>query len=258
MSEFWSELASVVVEVALAVAPVAAVAAIFSVRYLRISRTQARPIFAGLLLTALGVIFFLLGVRIGFMPAGEAIGAILASSSRPWLLIPIGFLLGLLTILAEPTVRVQTAEVARVSGGTIPERLLLATLALGVGAAVAAAMWRVLWNIPLLAILIPGYILAFALTSFVSPAFTSIGFDSGGVATGPITVTFIAAVAIGAARAVPGGDPVAGGFGLVSLVALAPVLSVLLLGVLYGRSQPAQEAKQEEEREDSWTSKSST
>lgn len=246
MSGIWTELVDVLVEVTLALAPVAAVAAFFSVRYLRITRTQARPIVTGLILTALGVTFFLLGVRVGFMPAGEAIGAILASSPRPWLLIPIGFILGFLTILAEPTVRVQTVEVARVSGGTIPERVLLMTLAVGVGAAVAVAMWRVLWNIPLLAILIPGYVLVFALTFFASSAFTSIGFDSGGVATGPITVTFILALALGAAQATPGSDPAAGGFGLVSLVALAPVLSVMLLGVLYRGSEPVPEAKEEE------------
>ena len=124
---------------------------------------------------------------------------------------------------------------ARVSGGAIPERLLLYALALGVGAAVALAMLRVWLNIHLLAILVPGYALAFFLMSRVSPGFTSIAFDSGGVATGPITATFILSVALGVAVGIPGADPVASGFGLVALVGLAPVLAVLVLGVLYQR-----------------------
>jgi len=126
----------VVIEVALAVTPLAAVALVFNLKFLQLPRTQSRSLFTGLLLTALGTILFLYGVRIGFMPAGQAIGRLVAAS-KPWMLVPIGFILGLVTILAEPTVRVQTQEVARVSGGTIPERLLLFALAVGVGAAVA-------------------------------------------------------------------------------------------------------------------------
>lgn len=256
MGEFFSVFVEVVGEVALAIAPLAAVAVFFNLKYLRLARAQAGALYTGLLLTALGTIFFLYGVRIGFMPAGQAIGELVAGS-RPWLLVPIGFILGLVTILAEPTVRVQTAEVARVSGGTIPERLLLVALSMGVGIAVALAMLRVWLDIHLLAILIPGYALAFILMFLVAPGFTSIAFDSGGVATGPITVTFIAAVALGAARAIPGRDPVVSGFGLVALVGLAPVLAVLVLGVLYRRAQPTGEDT-EKEREERWPTDSST
>lgn len=235
-AELWSEFVDVVSEVALAVTPLAAVALLFNLLFLRLPRSQVRSVLTGLLLTAVGALFFLYGVRIGFMPAGQTIGELVAGS-RPWLLAPIGFVLGLVTILAEPTVRVQTTEVARVSGGAIPERLLLYALALGVGAAVALAMLRVWLNIHLLAILVPGYALAFFLMSRVSPGFTSIAFDSGGVATGPITATFILSVALGAAVGIPGADPVVSGFGLVALVGLAPVLAVLVLGVLYQRAE---------------------
>ncbi|HLT57959.1 MAG: DUF1538 domain-containing protein [Limnochordales bacterium] len=256
MAELWSTFVDVVKEVALAVAPLAAVALFFNLKFLRLPRTQANAVYTGLLLTALGTIFFLYGVRIGFMPAGQAIGELVAGS-RAWLLVPIGFVLGLVTILAEPTVRVQTAEVARVSGGTIPERLLLMALAVGVGVAVALAMLRVWLNIHLLAILIPGYALAFILMFLVAPGFTSIAFDSGGVATGPITVTFILSVALGAAMGMPDADPVIAGFGLVALVGLAPVLAVLALGVLYRSAQPAEDDA-EKEREEGWPTDSST
>jgi len=256
VGEFLNAFIDVVIEVALAVTPLAAVALVFNLKFLQLPRTQSRSLFTGLLLTALGTILFLYGVRIGFMPAGQAIGRLVAAS-KPWMLVPIGFILGLVTILAEPTVRVQTQEVARVSGGTIPERLLLFALAVGVGAAVALAMLRVWLGLHLLAILIPGYALAFALMFLVRPAFTSIAFDSGGVATGPITVTFIAAVALGAARAIPGADPVIAGFGLVALVGLAPVLAVLVLGVLFRRAEPGVEGAQKE-REERWPTHSST
>lgn len=261
MAELWSEFVAVVADVTLAVAPLAAVALFVNLVLLRLPRSQVRSVLAGLLLTALGTIFFLYGVRIGFMPAGQTIGELVAGS-RPWLLVPIGFILGLVTILAEPTVRVQTAEVARVSGGAIPERLLLYALAAGVGAAVALAMLRVWLNIHLLAILIPGYIIAFILMFRVAPGFTSIAFDAGGVATGPITVTFILAVALGAAAGMPGTDPVVAGFGLVALVGLAPVLAVLALGVLYRRAEPAEaetpEQDAQEEEEERWATDSST
>lgn len=238
MAGLWSEFVQVVREVALAVTPLVVVALLVNLLYLRLPRAQVRTVLTGLLLTGVGTILFLYGVRIGFMPAGQTIGELMAVS-RPGLLVPIGFVLGLVTILAEPTVRVQTAEVARVSGGAIPERLLLYALAVGVGAAVALAMLRVWLNIHLLAILIPGYTLAFILMFFVTPGFTSIAFDSGGVATGPLTVTFILSVALGAAMGMPGADPVVAGFGLVALVGLAPVLAVLVLGVMYRRGQPA-------------------
>lgn len=256
MGELLTGFVDVVVEVALAVAPLAAAAFLFNAKYLKLPRTQTANVRRGLVLTAAGAVLFLYGVRIGFMPAGRAIGELVAGS-RPWLLVPIGFLLGLVTILAEPTVRVQTEEVARVSGGTIPERLLLIALAVGVGTAVALALLRVWLNLPLLAILIPGYALAFALMFFVAPGFTSIAFDSGSVATGPITVTFIAAVALGAAQAIPGTDPIVAGFGLVALVGLAPVLAVLVLGVLFRRGQPAGEDPQKE-MEEPWSTGSST
>ena len=256
VGELWSTLVDVVAEVALAIAPLAAAAGLFNLKYLRLPRRQAASMITGLALTAAGTVLFLYGVRIGFMPAGQSIGQLVAAS-RPWLLVPIGFVLGLVTILAEPTVRVQTAEVARVSGGTISERLLLVALAAGVGVAVALAMMRVWLNLPLLAILIPGYALAFALMFLVTPGFTSIAFDSGGVATGPITVTFIAAVALGAAQAMPGADPVAAGFGLVALVGLAPVLAVLVLGVLYRRAEPVSGDPQKG-RAERWPTDSST
>ena len=256
MAQVWAGFLDVVLEVALAVAPLAAVALFFNLKYLRLPRKQASSLYTGLLLTALGTIFFLHGVRIGFMPAGQAIGQLVAGS-RPWLLVPIGFVLGLVTVLAEPTVRVQTVEVARVSGGTIPQRLLLVALAVGVGLAVALAMLRVWLNLHLLAILIPGYALSFVLMFLVAPAFTSIAFDSGGVATGPITVTFILSVALGAAQAIPGADPVIAGFGLVALVGLAPVLTVLVLGVLFRRSEAAPRDA-EKERKQQWPTDAST
>lgn len=177
-------------------------------------------------------------------------GSTLSGVSYRWALIPIGFVLGFVSIIAEPAVRILNYEVEKVSSGSIKSRILLITLSIGVGFAVALAMARILYGIPLWTILAPGYLLAFAMSRFSSESFVSIAFDSGGVSTGPMTVTFILAMAVGAASGLEGRDPVVEGFGL---VALAPILSVLTAGIIYklneSRDSAAPEAPEREEEQ---------
>ncbi|WP_119067834.1 DUF1538 domain-containing protein [Rubrobacter indicoceani] len=203
----------------------------------------------GIVLSIFGLSLFLQGVHVGFLPFGEFTGAVLSSVSYSWILIPVGFVLGFASIIAEPAVRVLNYEVEKLSTGSIRSTPILITLAVGVGFAVALAMARILYGIPLWGILVPGYLLAFALTWFSSDTFTSIAFDSGGVATGPMTVTFILSLAVGAATGLEGRDPVVEGFGLVALVALAPILAVLILGIIYriqeGGSNPTPEKEEQ-------------
>ncbi len=188
---------------------------------------------SGVLLAFVGLAFFLQGVYVGFFPVGLALGEVLGALMLPWGLILIGFLLGFVATVAEPAVRVLNYQVSRVSGGYIKEKVLLYTLSLGVAVAVALAMVRIIYGIPLLYILIPGYALALGLIRFCPPGFVSVAFDSGGVATGPMTVSFVMALAVGVAEAMEGRDPLIEGFGLIALVALAPILAVMILGLIY-------------------------
>jgi len=227
-------------EVASALLPLVVVFALMQVWFLRLSREQLQRLSAGVLIAFVGLSLFLQGVYVGFFPVGSEIGNTLAKTQSPWLLVAVGIVLGLLATLAEPAVRILNHEVEHATGGYISERTMLATVAVGVAAAVGASMLRIVYGFPIWYILLPGYVLALVLAFAVRPEFSGIGFDSGAVATGPMTVTFILAIAVGAASAMPGRDPLREGFGLIALVALAPVLSVLVLGVLYERAEKRQ------------------
>jgi hypothetical protein len=221
-------------EVFAALTPLIVVFLIFQAFFLKLPRERVVQVLSGMLLTFAGLAFFLQGVYVGFFPVGTALGEALGALTRPWILIPIGFLLGFVATVAEPAVRVLSYQVARVSAGYIKERVLLYTLSLGVAVSVALAMVRIIFGIPLWYILIPGYILALGLIRFSSPTFVSVAYDSGGVATGPMAVTFVMALAVGVAQAMEGRDPLIEGFGLIALVALAPILSVMILSLIYG------------------------
>lgn len=241
-------LGSVVAEVTLALLPLVLVAVIANFTFLNLSRRERRKIAVGFVITVAGLALFLHGVNIAFNPVGRVIGHTLAMHRFPWLLIPLGLWLGTITALAEPSVLVMADTVDRVSAGSIPPRLFLAATAGAVGVFVALAMAKVLWGWPLLWILVPGYVLAFILVRLAPPAFTGLAFDGGGVATGPVTSTFMLAISLGIAEAVPGRDIVSDGFGLVALVFLAPVLSLSALGALSAyRARRAEEQAREAE-----------
>ena len=230
-------------EVLFALIPLTILFIIFHIFLLKLPKSKLINISIGLILTFFGLSLFLQGVKVGFLPVGEAIGTALGSKHYNWIVIPIGFALGFVATFAEPAVRILIFEVEKVSSGYIPQKLMLYTLSLGVGLAVAASMVRILLGIPLWYFIAPGYITALFLTRFSSRTFVSIAFDSGGVATGPMTVTFVMAMAIGIASSIEGRNPLLVGFGMIALVALAPILSVLLLGLLYGRKEKEIERK---------------
>lgn len=220
-------------EVAQALLPLLIFFMFFQIFFLKLSKDYIYRIIIGIIFTFFGLSFFLHGVHIGFLPVGKVIGEILGALSYNWILIPIGFLLGLVATMAEPAVRILSSEVETASSGYIKENIILYTLSLGVGVFVAISMAKIIYGIPLQYIIIPGYLLALIMLKFSNPTFISIAFDSGGVATGPMTVTFIMAIAVGVATVMDGRDPIIDGFGLVALVALAPILSVMALGLLY-------------------------
>lgn len=234
MRVYFAGIGELALEVLTAIIPIAAATILLRPITGPFPPGLVRRTVVGLALTFAGTVLFLQGVNIGFLPVGELIGTALASGPRPGLLVPFGLWLGFVVALAEPALKVLGEEVEAVSAGALSARTLTVATAVGVGLLVAVAMVRVLTGIPLLAILIPGYAVAFLLSRWAPPAYPAIAFDSGGVVTGPITVTFVLAVTMGAAAAREGRDPLAEGFGLVALVLLAPSLSVLGFGALIG------------------------
>ncbi|HDQ41185.1 MAG TPA: DUF1538 domain-containing protein [Desulfonatronum sp.] len=226
------DFSHVFMEVLLALAPLAAFFLFFQLLYLKLPQEFVVNMVKGVFLCACGLILFLQGVQVGFMPVGTAMGEVLGAMNKPWLLIPIGFFLGLVATIAEPAVHILSYEVEKASSGSIREKTILATLSLGVALFVALGMAKIIYGVPIHHILVPGYLLALLMMRFCEATFVAIAFDAGGVATGPMTVTFVLAVALGMASAIDGRDPILDGFGLIALVAMAPILSVMALGMI--------------------------
>lgn len=227
----------VALELLMAFAPLVLFFIYMQHRALRLPRSYVLRLMKGIVLSYVGLILFLQGVTQGFLPAGTEIGRIIGGAPWRWALVPLGFFFGLAATAAEPAVRVLGIEMKKASGGAVSQKPVLVTLSLGVGVFVALAMFKLLAGVSILWFVVPGYLLALIMTRFSTPSFISAAFDAGGVATGPMTVTFVMAIALGAAGALEGRDAVADGFGLIALVALAPILSVMTLGILYSRKR---------------------
>jgi hypothetical protein len=205
---------------------------VFQVFHLRYPRRHVMRLLFGIALTAIGMVLFLAGVFLGFLPTGQEMGRFFGSYEEGWVLLAVGVLLGFLATYAEPAVRVLCYQVEKASSGYIKSSLMLYTLSLGVAVLVGIGMARIHYGIPILHIVIPGYILAIILLFASDRDFVGISFDAGGVATGPMAVTFLMSVAVGAASVMEGSDPLVDGFGLIALIALAPIIFVLSLGVI--------------------------
>mgnify|MGYP001049625064 FL=1 len=217
-------------EVAAAMVPICAMFLLFQLLTRRFKRTQLLRIVSGLIYTYVGLVMFLTGVNVGFMPAGQLIGAAIAGGGAPFLLIPIGMLMGYFIVGAEPAVHVLVKQVEEVSMGSISQGAMKQGLAIGVAVSIGIAMLRVLTGISILWFLIPGYAVSLALTFFVPQLFTGVAFDAGGVASGPMTAAFLLPFAMGACEAA-GGSLMTDAFGLVALVAMTPLVTIQLLGL---------------------------
>ncbi|MDQ0427940.1 hypothetical protein QOZ98_000766 [Planomicrobium stackebrandtii] len=226
---------TVMAEVSVALLPLLVFFAAFQIFMLKLPMQRVLQVGLGFILTFLGLSFFLQGVHVGFMPVGTMMGEELGRWDNKWLLIPIGFVLGFAATFAEPAVSIMTDEVDEETGGYISRKLMLYTLSIGVGVSIALSMLRILTGWSLWYFIIPGYLLAFILVFFSTQTFIGIAFDSGGVATGPMTVTFVVAVAVGISTAIEGSDPLTDGFGMIALVALTPIIAVLILGLIFTR-----------------------
>ncbi len=217
-------------EVAVALLPIAGLFLVFQLISRRFRGHELLRVGAGLIYTYLGLVLFLCGVNVGFMPAGQLIGATVAGGPEKWLLVPIGMLIGYYIVKAEPAVAVLTKQVEEVSNGSISHRSMGHALSIGVCLSVGLSMVRVLTGVNILALLLPGYAVALGLTFFVPGIFTGIAFDSGGVASGPMTATFLLPFAQGACQAL-GGDMMTDAFGIVAMVAMTPLVTIQVMGL---------------------------
>ena len=218
-------------EMALALLPIAGFFLLFHCFALHLQKRLLKRIFIGLLYTYLGLVFFLTGINVGFSSLGFALGGALAQQAS-FLLIPLSMLLGWYIISAEPAVHVLNRQVEEVSAGAISARAMGISLSIAVSAAMGLSMLRVLTGLPVLWLLLPGYAAALALSFFVPPIFTAIAFDSGGVASGPMTAAFMLPFCMGVSQAL-GGNLVADAFGVVALVAMMPLITIQLMGAVY-------------------------
>lgn len=200
----------------------------------KLNKNTFRKIITGLIFTYIGLVLFLVGVNAGFMEIGSLVGFKIAGLENKSVLVILGFLLGLVTILAEPAVHVLTQEIEEVTSGYINKRLIMASLSIGVGFAIGLSMLRIIIpGLELWHLLLPGYLMAMAMTFFAPKVFVGIAFDSGGVASGPMTATFILAFTQGAAEATEGADVLVDGFGMIAMVALTPIIALQVLGLVY-------------------------
>lgn len=219
-------------EVALALLPIIVFFLIYQTIALKLPKKELLKIIIGSLYTFIGLVLFLTGVNVGFLPAGYLIGTEIANLSYNWIVIPIGMLIGYYIVIAEPAVIILIKQISDITDGAIPEKAMKFNLSISIALAVGLSMLRVLTGISIMYFLIPGYAIALILSLFTPKIFTSIAFDSGGVATGPVTTTFLIPFSIGICTSL-GGNVLTDAFGVVALVAMTPLISIQISGLIY-------------------------
>ena len=217
-------------EVAIALGMIVLFFGVCQILFLKLPKKRLIKIALGVVFTYVGLVMFLTGVSVGFMPVGYKLGTQLAAI-HPALLVGLGLLMGVLVVLAEPAIHVLNTQVEEVTGGSISKRSLMTGLCIGVGASIALSVIRIVFDFSLVYYIIPGYFISLALSLFVPPVYTAIAFDSGGVASGPMTSSFILPFITGICVAIQGADAVLrDAFGVVTLVAMTPLITIQLLG----------------------------
>ncbi|MDO4266594.1 MAG: DUF1538 domain-containing protein [Eubacteriales bacterium] len=218
-------------EIAVALLPITLFFGIFQITMMHLNKMQVLKIIIGLVYTYIGLVLFLTGANVGFVPAGNYIGQMLASGSYPVIIIPVAMIIGYFIVKAEPAVYVLNKQVEEVTDGAISAKSMGIGLSVGVAISLGLAMIRVLTGISILWFLIPGYVLALSISFCVPKIYTAIAFDSGGVASGPMTAAFLLPLAQGACTAL-GGNIVTDAFGVVAMVAMTPLITVQVLGLV--------------------------
>ncbi len=230
LNNFGTLLKDVIVEVMIAIGLIIAFFILLQVTILKLPKKKLKRIAIGIVYTVFGLVIFLTAVNVGFMPIGFKLGGALANAGD-YVLIIVGFVLGFVVVLAEPAVHVLNNQVEEITEGRVSKRSMLIALSIGVGISIGLSMIRLIFGFSLLYYLIPGYVLSLGLSFFVPKMYTAIAFDSGGVASGPLTSSFILPLAVGACATLRGVDEVMDfAFGIVAMVAMTPLITIQLLG----------------------------
>lgn len=227
---FTSSLPTYMKEISLSLLPIFVFFMVFQFLALHLSVRKLTKIFVGLAYTYVGLVLFLTGANVGFMPAGNYLGQVLAGRSHPQILIPIAVIIGYFIVKAEPAVYVLNKQVEEITDGAISAKAMGIGLSIGVSLSLGASMVRVLTGISILWFLVPGYGIALLISFFVPRIYTAIAFDSGGVASGPMTAAFLLPLAQGACTAL-GGDLITDAFGVVAMVAMTPLITIQVMGL---------------------------
>ena len=229
---FLFEIPHYLKEIAISLLPIVIFFGIFQMFSTKMHRNALIKICVGLVYTYIGLVLFLTGANVGFIPAGNYLGSVLASLPYKWIIVPIGMIIGYFIVKAEPAVYVLMHQVEELTSGDISGKSMQISLSIGVAVSVGISMIRVLTGVSIMYFLLPGYGIALLLSLFVPKIFTAIAFDSGGVASGPMTATFLLPLAQGACLAV-GGNVVTDAFGVVAMVAMTPLITLQILGLVY-------------------------
>lgn len=236
------------IEASMAILPLFVILLVLQKISFKLNEKQLRKLLTGFVFTFIGLVIFLIGVNGGFMDVGTSIGNDLALLDNKAYIIIIGFVLGFVTILAEPAVYILTSQIEDVTSGYVKKNVVLVPLAIGVGFAVALSVIRILVpGIQLWHYLLPGYIISILMMFIVPKLFVGIAFDAGGVATGPVTATFILAFIQGAANAFDGADVIVDGFGMIAMVAMAPIITLQALGLVFAMKTKEREVENKNE-----------
>lgn len=230
MQLFTSGIPTYMKEICLSLLPIFLFFMIFQVLMLKLSKRSMTKILIGLAYTYVGLVLFLTGANIGFMPAGNYLGQVLAGQSHPGIIIPIAMVIGYFIVKAEPAVYVLNKQVEEITDGAISAKAMGMGLSIGVSISLGLAMIRVLTGISILWFTLPGYAVALGISFFVPKLYTAIAFDSGGVASGPMTAAFLLPLAQGACTAV-GGNIATDAFGVVAMVAMTPLITIQVMGL---------------------------
>ncbi len=244
LTPFWDILPGVAHEIAMALLPLLVIFIFFQIVLLRLPFQQVKRMLLGMVYAFIGLVIFMTGVIGGFTPAGLALGFSLASLG-PAALITVGLFIGAVVVCAEPAVWILNEQIEDLSGGYIKRRVMLAALSISIGIAVALGMLRVSTGISIWWIITPGYALALILTRFCPPLFTAIAFDSGGVASGPMAATFVLAISLGASHAL-GGNPATDAFGMIAMIAMAPLITIQILGLIFKHMENKKKCRDQE------------
>lgn len=219
-------------EVIISLLPIVLFFVIFQLIFLKLPKSQMIKITVGIIYTLVGLVLFLTGVNVGFLPAGSFIGEYLGGTDYNWILIPISMAVGFFIVAAEPAVHVLNKQVEEITGGAISKNTMLWSLSIGVAVSAGLSIVRALYGVSIWYFLFPGYLLALALTFFVPGIFVAVAFDSGGVASGTMTATFLLPFAAGACMAA-GGNVLKDAFGMIAMVAMAPLVTIQVMGFIY-------------------------